>query len=319
MMSLRKVVAALAIVPLLLASSMAFAVVIDKIVVIVNGEAVTEREIERILEPIYEQYRGLYYGDELIKKLEEVRSKVLDQLVEDKLILSEAKRLEIPIDEKDIDARVREVSKRFASQEEMERALVEQGLTLKELRRSYKEQMMVRRLIDSKIGSTIMISPVEIKAYYEKHSNEFVQPAQVKVANILIRPKADLPPDKAKALAQELHDRLRQGGDFAAVAKQYSEGPHAAEGGEMGYLKKGDLLPEIEKIIFELKPGEISPVIETSLGYHIFKVEDRMERQGKTFSDVRREIEETLFREKVRDKIRVWVFNLKKNAYIEFK
>jgi parvulin-like peptidyl-prolyl isomerase len=315
----RRLLAAVVFLSIALSLGAALAVVVDKIVVVVNGEAVSEREIERILEPIYEQYRGLYYGDELIKKLEEVRRKVIEQLVEDKLILSEAKRIEVPIEDRDIEARVREVLKRFPSQDDMEKALAEQGLTLKELRKNYKEQMMVRKLIDSKIGSTISISPVEVRDYYQKRSSEFVQPEQVKLRNILIRPKQDLPPQKAEELAKELLGRIRQGGDFVAIAKEYSEGPNAAEGGDMGYIKKGDILPEIEKVIFELKPGDVSDIIRTDLGYHIFKVEDRLERKEKDFSEVRREIEETLFRQKIRDKIRVWVFNLRKNAYIEFK
>lgn len=295
------------------------AVVVDRIVVVVNGEAVTEREIERILYPIYEQYRGLYYGDELIKKLEEVRKKVLDQLVDDRLILSEAKRLDIQIPEKDIDARVKEVSKRFPTEAAMEVALTQQGLSLKELRKSYKEQMMVRRLIDGKIGSTIEVSPVELKEYFMKHSNEFVTPEEAKVLNILVRPKECLPKDKAVELIQDIQKRLKEGADFADLAKQYSEGPNAAEGGDMGNVKKGDLLPEIEKVVFALKPGEVSGIVKTSMGYHIFKVLDISERKCRDYSEVRHEIEENIYREKIKDKIRVWVFNLKKNAYIEFK
>jgi peptidyl-prolyl cis-trans isomerase SurA len=296
-----------------------FAVVVDKIVVVVNGEAITEREIERILDPIYEQYRGLYYGDELIKKLEEVRRKVIDQLVDDRLILSEAKKLDVQIPEKDIDTRVNEVSRRFPNQQAMEAALTQQGLSLKELRKNYKEQMMVRRLIDGKIGATISISPVELKEYFEKHSNEFVTPEQVKLLNILVRPKECLPNDKADELIRDIQKKLKDGADFGELAKQYSEGPNAAEGGDMGHVKKGDILPDIEKVIFELKPGEVSDIIKTNMGYHIFKVIERSDRQCRDFSSVRHEIEETIYREKIKDKIRAWVFNLKKNAYIEFK
>jgi parvulin-like peptidyl-prolyl isomerase len=304
---------------MLLAAAVANAVVIDKIVVVVNGEAVTEREIDRILAPIYEQYRGLYFGDELIKKLEEVRTKVVEQLVEDRLILSEAKRLGVEIKEKDVDARVKEILKRFPSEQAMEAALVEQGLSLKELRRTYREQMMVRRLIDGKIGVTISISPVELAGYFEKHANEFVTPESARVYNILIRPKECLSDEKAKELVDDIHKKLIEGGDFSALAKEYSEGPNAAEGGDMGYLKKGDIMPDFEKVIFELKPGDVSEVMKSTMGYHIFKVTERIERKCRSFSDVRHEIEEAIYRQKIKDKIRTWVFNLKKNAYIEFK
>jgi parvulin-like peptidyl-prolyl isomerase len=319
MMPRKMLLISVVIVSMLLSCQVLNAVVIDKIVVVVNGEAVTEREIDRILAPIYEQYRGLYFGDELIKKLEEVRTKVVEQLVEDRLILSEAKRLDVQIPEKDIDSRVKEVAKRFPSEAAMEAALAEQGLSLKELRKSYKEQMMVRRLIDGKIGITISISPVELKGYFEKHANEFVTSETARVYNILIRPKECLPEDKAKELVDDILKKLKEGGDFAALAKEFSEGPNAAEGGDMGYVKKGDIMPDFEKVIFELKPGDISEIMKSTMGYHIFKVTEKTERKCRTFSEVRHEIEEAIYRTKIKDKIRTWVFNLKKNAYIEFK
>ena len=87
----------------------------------------------------------------------------------------------------------------------------------------------------------------------------------------------------------------------------------------MGYVKRGDLLPEIEKVVFDLKVGDISDIIHTDLGYHMFKVEDRRERRSMQLSEVRQDVEEAIFREKIRGKIKDWIESLKKNAYIEFR
>ncbi len=293
--------------------------VIDRIVAVVNSEVITQGEIDRILEPIYEQYRSLYYGDELITKLEAARTKVLDQLIEDRLILSEAKKLNVEIEDAAVEARVDETAKRFSSREMFEKALAQQNISIKDLRARYKEQMMVRSLIDHKIGSKITVSPPEIANYYNKHINEFVQPEQIKLSNILIRPKKNMDWDQAERLANEIESRLREGGAFAGLAMEYSEGPNASEGGSVGYVKKGDLLPDIEAVVFDLKEGEVSGTIKTSLGYHIFKVDERRERKTLELSEVRHDVEEAVFREKIRGRIKDWVDVLKKNAYIAYK
>ncbi len=296
-----------------------YAEVVDKIAVVVNNEFITQSEIDRQLEPVYEQYRTIYSGDELAKKLEEARQNIIGQLIDDKLILSEAKKLNIEVDDKDVEERVSEVKKQFNSQAEFEKALEEQGLTLKELRKRYKENIMSRRLIDQKIGSKVLVSPIEINEYYEKHIKEYLQPEEISLSNILLRPKKDVEVEKTLGLAKEILRRIREGGDFANLARKYSEGPNAKEGGLMGYVKKGDLLPEIEAVVFGLKEGETSDVIQTSLGYHIFKVEEKKERKIRELSEVQHKVEEAVFREKVRTRLVGWIEGLKNNAYIAFK
>jgi len=293
--------------------------VVDKIAIVVNNEVVTDGEIDRLLAPIYEQYRTLYKGTDLIKKLEEARQRIIMQLIEDRLILGEARRRNVEVNEKEIESRIEEARRRFASRSDFEKALWEQRLTVKDLRARYKDQLMTKKLIDEKVGMKVTITPVDIANYYKEHVNEFRQPPEIRLRNILIKPKDDLPPYKALGLAREISRRLREGGDFAGLAKVYSDGPGAEEGGMMGYVKKGDLLPEIEKVVFNLKEDQVSDIIQTSLGYHIFKVEEKRAERSLEFSEVRREVEDKIFRERAKDKIEGWVSNLKKNAYIAFK
>ena len=293
--------------------------VVDRIVVVVNNEVITQSEIDRILESIYEQYRGLYYGDELIKKLDEVRHKVLEQLMDDRLILSEAKKQNVEVNESEVDVRIDEMARHFPSKAVFERAISQQNMSIRDLRKRHREQLMVRKLIDRKIGSTIMVSPVEINDYYTKHINDYIRTETIALSNILIRPKNDMDAGDAGNLAKDILNKLKAGGDFSELAKKYSEGPNAAEGGSMGYVKKGDLLPDIESVVFNMKEGEVSDIIQTKLGYHIFKVDERRARQTLELAEVKREVEDAIYREKVKDKIKDWVGNLKKNAYISFK
>ncbi len=295
------------------------AAVVDKIVVVINNEVITQGEIDRILGPVYEQYKTVLSGEQLIKKLDDARQAVMAQLIEEKLVLSEAKKQNIEVDEKDINAKVEESKKHFPSDELFEQALADQHLSLKELKVKFKEQLMSKRLIDQKVGSKIIITPNEVVNYYNAHTQDFAQPEKIKLSNIMIKPKENVRVEKTVELVGEIARRLKAGGDFAEIAKEYSEGPGAAEGGMMGYVKRGDLMPEIEKVVFAMKEGEVSGMIRTKVGYHFFKVDEKKAPESMSLSDARRLIEETIWMSKMKEKSRGWIEDLRKHAYIAFK
>jgi len=299
--------------------ALSFAEVVDKIAIVVNDEMITDGEIQRVIQPIYEKYKTMYSGPKLIEKLEEMKQKIAEQMIDDKLILCEAKRLNVEVDEKEIDKKVDDVIKRMGSRDLFERGLAQQHLTTKDLRMKYKEQLITKKLVDQKIGSRIMITPVEIANYYSKNSAEFTQPEEVKLWNIFIPLKDTADAQKSASLAKDISKRLKEGCDFAGLAKLYSQGPNASEGGPMGYVRRGYLLPEIDKVVFNMKDGEISGIVQTGVGYHIFKVEERRLARTLSIAEAKRDIEEAIFRQKVSEKLKGWVDSLKKNAYIAFK
>ncbi|MDO8536078.1 MAG: peptidylprolyl isomerase [Candidatus Omnitrophota bacterium] len=301
-------------------TTLSHAAVVDKIVVVVNNEIITQREVDIMLAPIYGQYRNMYKGEELIRMLEDVREKILKQLIEDRLIFSEAKKLNITIEEKEVDAKVDEMKNKVGSERELENMLNEQNLTLNELRARYKEKIMIRRLIDQKVGAKIIITPLEVKNYYNNNKDDFMQPEEIKLRTILIKPKPEQGGETgALQLIRDLMKRLKEGCDFEGLAKQYSDAPGASEGGLMGSVKKGDLMPQIEDIVFKLKEGEITGIIQSPLGYHIFKVDEKKIRRMRELPEVRQDIEEFLYREKASQKLKGWIDSLAKSAYIEFK
>lgn len=308
----------LGILPLLFAC-LVFGEVVDKIAIIVNDEIICDSEIERLLIPVYANYKASYSGDELLKKLEEARQRIVEQLIEDKLVMSEAKKQNIEASEMEIEERIEDARKHFGSIESFEAALAEQRLTVKDLRARYREQIMTRRMIDQKVGSGIIITPIEVSNYYNSHISEFARVEALKLRNILIRPKEGEDASPALELAKEILNKLREGADFAQTARTYSQGPGAEEGGMMEYVDKADLMPEINKAVSGLKAGELSDIVQTALGYHIFKVEEKKEAGTLSFSEARRAVEEIIYRQKVKEKIRGWVESLKKNAYIAFK
>jgi len=297
----------------------ASAEIVDKISIVVNDEIITESEIQNAIQPVYEKYRSLYSGKKLVEKLEEARQKIAEQIIEDRLILSEAKKSGIKVDDKEVDLKLEEVVTRAGSRQAFETALAEQRMNLKDLKARYKEQIMARRFIDQKIGSRIMITPVDIAKYYNENLADFSQPEEIKLRNILISIKNEPDAKKAAELAGNISERLKEGGDFSGLARVYSTGPGAEEGGLMGWVKRGYLLPEIDKVVFDLKEGETSDIVQTSLGYHIFKLEEKTPARTLSLSESRRDIEEILYRQKITERLKGWIEDLKKSAYIAFK
>ncbi len=294
--------------------------VVDKIAVVVNDEVVTLSEIDAAAAPLSEKYKTIYSGEELDKKLSFARHDAVEQLIDQKVLLGAAKRENVEVSEKEIDARVEDVAKNFSSRSDFEKAIQGQGMTMTKLRARYKDQIMVRRLIEKKVISRISVSPVEVDNYYKEHSDRFAAPEEISLRNILIRMKDD-PSDTQKRaeLAQDILKRLKSGEDFAALAKEYSEGPGAEEGGSMGFVRRGDLMKQIEDAVFNLEPGGVSEIIQTSLGYHMFKVEERVKARTPELAEVKRKVEDTIFREKIDKGAKEFVKDLRKHAYIAFK
>jgi len=143
----------------------------------------------------------------------------------------------------------------------------------------------------------INVTEKEVQSFYEYNNEAYSQPKQVKARHILFTlgeyalKEAE---DKVKKVAKEVLAKARQGEDFAALAKEHSEGPTKSKGGDLGYFKRGQMTPPFEEAAFKLKKGEISDLVRTQFGYHIIKVEDIKEAATKSLEEVRDEIVETL-------------------------
>jgi parvulin-like peptidyl-prolyl isomerase len=218
-----------------------------------------------------------------------------------------------------VNAKVEEARKRFPSNLVFEEALESQHISLKDLRVKFKEQLMSKKLIDQKVGSRVFITPNEVVEYYSNNPKEFSRPEEIRLSNILIKPKQNVRVEKTVELMNDISKRLKAGGNFAELAKVYSEGPGAKEGGSMGFVKRGDLLPEIEKTVFSMNEGEVSGIIRTKLGYHLFRVDEKRAPENMSLSEARQSIEQAIWMKKMKERSREWIEGLRKNAYIAFK
>ncbi|MEA3305903.1 MAG: peptidylprolyl isomerase [Candidatus Omnitrophota bacterium] len=298
----------------------ALPVVIDKIVAVVNGEIITQHEMALYLIPVFEEHKKEYTGRRLREKMVEAEEVLLNQLIDDKLILSEAKKKGVGATDEEIDSKLQTVRDRFESEKQFRDALASQNMPLSGLRENFKNEIIKSKLIRKEVGWKVIITPLEVKQYYDAHIDDFKESERAVVFNILIKQdSAGMTDEKAGFLIGKIHGLLEDGGDFKELAIEYSHGPNAKDGGNLGLVKKGQMFEEIDEVIFSLKEGEISGIVKSPLGYHLFKVTEKYRGNVKDFYAVNSEIEELIYKKKIEKSFKKWLKELRKDAYISIK
>lgn len=259
---------------------------LDQIVAIVGKDIILESELKTQLE---------FYLTQTGKKVENpeelniLRKTLLDQMINDRLLLAKAEKdTLLKINEKEIEQTLEDqlskIKSQFPSEEAFQKELKTEGLTETELKRNYREQIKEQILRDKLISSKLSkanISSREVKEFYQSYKDSLPeQPESAKLSQILLKIEPSQKTlDSLKDFASTILVRAKAGEDFSELAKRYSEDPSAKQGGDLGFLKKGEILPEFEMRAFSLKPGEISDLVQTSLGYHIIKLEEKKEEE----------------------------------------
>ena len=292
--------------------------IVERILAVVNDEIITDQDLNLVIAPVAAQLRTLYTGDELDARMSAARQEFLNKLIEDKLILSEAKRKQVIVKDPEVDDMIAEVRSKFPTRDLFLKALDDQGLTEKKLWNRFHDQVMTQKYVNYEVRSKISVSPGEISDYYKAHETDFIQPDRVKLQQILVR-EGSRSAEEAKSFAENIVTQLKSGKPFEDMARSYSEGTEAKDGGDMGWVEKGQLLGEIDEKIFSLQVGEISTPIKSALGYHIFKVVERQNSSAKPLAEARNEIQDIIFKGKAKKKLDSFTGNLRKNAYISIR
>jgi len=294
---------------------------VNRIVAVVNDEPITQSELDVLLVPIYEQYRSVYSGQEFVNKMNEARTNILSQLIEDRLIGQEAKRLGVEVESEEINAYVEEIKRKFPDEDAFDVFLDQQDMTMDKLRGRYKDQIAIKKLHQYEVRQKVVVSPLDIEQYYQEHIDELTEKEKVKVKTIMIRKRNDGESgvDEARMRIDKIVQQLSNGASFDEMAKQYSEGMHASDGGALGFVQKDEMISEFDSVLFKLSVGERSDILETELGYHLFLVEAKQGKKVRPLAEVKEDIENTLYRTKAKERFAKWMSELKENAYISIK
>lgn len=304
----------------LLAPAISAGVVIDRVVAVVNDEVVTLSEIDEaeyhVLNNEIKGENPQPGGDRMA-----IKKEILGRFIERKLQLQEAERLSVKATDQNIKNAIEDIKSKndIPGDEELKEALSLQGLTLENLRQQIIERIKIAKLINRMVRAKVQINEDDIRAYYQQHLVEYRLQEEIHARHILVlipEKASDETVDEIRSRMEKIAAELENGADFAETAKKYSEAPDGVKGGDLGYFKKGQMIPEIERAVFSLQSGQRSGIVRTPFGFHIFEAIDRMEHTIDNDPDLRKEIEEKISRKKTEKRLEKFNKELKEKAFI---
>lgn len=248
----------------------------DQVVARVNGTELRGAVLNDYLEVFLPNFT--FHGKVQPEKINTYRQQALERMILHELIYQDALRRRIRIPTSQIEAEIARTRGRYRSQAAFEKAVAKRGLTIKGLRSVAEHNLLVAEVVRRDITNRTRVTDVEVRAYYRKNLARFREPESVQVRHIFIPP--GLGADRqAREVRQKALDK-NTSEEFDRLAREYSKDDYRVMGGMLGWVHRGTLEPELEKAAFALRPGEVSPVIATSTGFHVLRVEGkRSERQ----------------------------------------
>ncbi len=297
--------------------SPAGAEVADRILANVNGKIILLSELEERQKLL----SGMKGGSAKPEDTQN-RKKVLSDMIDEEIVLTHAKRLEITIKDEEIDKAILGVVQRnktdLATLEEM---LAAQGLTMKKYRKKMREQMMIRRVTQMEIPKP-SVTPQMVKNYFEDHRSEFSKPVRIKASHIILLASKKQDPEYFRSAEKkiiELKKRLLAGENFEKMARAESQDGSAKAGGDLGWFTRGNMVKEFEDVAFSLDIGEIGGPVTTPFGLHLIKVTEKEESKQIEFEKVKKEVRAKLIDKEFSAKRKDWMKRLRANAYIEIR
>jgi len=313
--------------------------VVEEIIARVNNEIITRSEYVRSRDQLKQEVQQQDPAN-ADRAFAEKQRDVLRDLIDQQLLLQKGKDLGITGDTELI-KRLDEMRKQMnlETMEDLEKAAEAQGASYEDFKQNLRNQIVTQRVIGQEVGSHLAMNKEDEKKFYDQHRAEMEQPEQVRLSEILIAPKTSArpaastdakpePPSEAEteaalaaaqAKAQDLLDQIHKGAKFEDLAKKYSDGPSAKDGGDLQSFKRGTLSKELEDKVFALKAGEITDVIRTKQGYVILQATEHQKAGIPTLKEVEPRIQDALYMQKLQPALRAYLTTLREEAFIDLK
>ncbi len=274
--------------------------IVEEIVAKVNDDVITRSDLQSEEEVLLAELYKTYSGEKLDEEVANTRRQLLRQMIEQKLLYHRAQRVF------DMGKMGEAIVKGFKEQQQiksdkdLEKLLAQEGMNLSDFRRRLLEYYAPRQVLDAEVRDRVSVGDAEVEAYYGEHGAEFDVPAEATFREIVLLAGGEDPGGR-RAEAERVRERAAApGADFAALAREVSEAGTKEQDGLLGPVHKGDLLPELEEVVFRFPAGEVSPVVEMPYGFHIVRVESRTETHRTGLDEVREELRRKLAEEKFR-------------------
>jgi len=293
---------------------------VEDIVARVNDQIITQSDYDHAMQEM--DAEGRQQG-KTMQQISAAHRDLLRSLIDQQLWLSKGKELGITGDT-ELVKRLDEIRKQYnlATIEDLEAAAKEQGVSYEDFKQNIRNQIITQEVMRQQVGAKIQFTPGEAEQYYEQHKQEYAQQESERLSEILVS-TGDNPDqakiDAAKAKADDIVSRLKAGSDFAQLARNFSDGPTAAQGGDLGQFRRGALAKVLEDATFALKQDQWTDPIRTRQGYVILKVTQHVGGGPAPFKDVQNQVEETLYMERMEPAIRAYLTTMREQAFLDIK
>ena len=304
--------------------------ILEQVLVKVNGEIITKTDLEQRQIAALRQRNPNFRPDSdaaLQQALAEVTPGVIVDAVDEMLMVQRGKELGYTMTTERFNSIVENIKKenKIESDEQLQAALKQEGMTMADLRRQLEKTMLIQQVQQTEILQKLQVTDTELKTYYEAHKNEFATVPQITLREITVNVPVTAQgvnvaqDDAAKAKAEEVRAKIVAGEPFPRLAADYSDSGSKANGGLVGPLSRSDLSDELQKAIAGLKTGEVTPVLRTTRGYQIIKIESLQDTTTKPFEDARSDIADRIASEKRQGEFVKFITKLRAEAIIDWK
>ena len=300
-------------------------VVVEEIIARVNNDVITMSDYQKADEQLREEVAHDCQGcpqDKLMAEFKEQQKDLLRGLIDQSLMVQRAKDMGISV-ESDVIKRLDDVRKQnqIASMEDLEKAVEGSGLAWEDYKTTIRNGLLTQEVVRREVGSHINIPGDEVKKYYDAHPQEFTRPEQVVLSEIFLSTEGKSPEEieSVQKKAEDFRNRVMKGDDFNEIAKRYSEGSTAKDGGDLGTFKQSELAPQLEEVVFKMDKGQITDVIQTKTGFEVLKVENHYKAGLQPMDKVENEIMNRLYMQKMQPQMRDYLGQLREESYVMVK
>jgi peptidyl-prolyl cis-trans isomerase SurA len=300
--------------------------VVEEIVARVNNEVITRSEFEHAKATADEDAKSDCQNrctpEQLNQLIEERKKNALRELIDQSLLVQRAKDMGISV-EPDVIKQLDQIriENKLASMEALEEAVSKQGINWEDFKNNIRSGLLTKKVISSEVGSHISVPKDEIQKYYDEHKTEFVRPEQVALRSIEVNTAGKDATEAAelKKKAETALKRIKDGEDFGEIAKRYSDGATAKQGGYLGQYKRGELSKELEDAVFKMKRNDLTDVMETKQGFLIIQVLEHYDEGEQAMSKVENEIMDKLYTQRMEPALREYLKTLREQSYVVIK
>jgi peptidyl-prolyl cis-trans isomerase SurA len=307
------------------ARAQAKSIVVEEIIARVNNDVITMSDYQKADDQLREEVAHDCQGcpqDKLMLEFKDQQKDLLRGLIDQSLMVQRAKDMGISV-ESDVIKRLDDVRKQngLASLEDLEKAVETSGLAWEDYKTTIRNGLLTQEVVRREVGSHINIPNDEVKQYYDAHPQEFTRPEQVMLSEIFLSTEGKSPEeiDAVQKKAEDLRNRVIKGDDFNEIAKRYSEGSTAKDGGDLGTFKQSELAPQLEEVVFKMQKGQITGVIQTKTGFEVLKVENHYQAGLQPMDKVENEIMNRLYMVKMQPQMRDYLGQLREESYVMVK